>query len=269
MSGELKRIEMFPGFEITGDDTVVDVGCGMGDNCVTAGKLGADVIALEVDPNLIGILERKMAEVPARSFKAILTDSTPIPLPDACATAIICTEVVEHIPDPAAFLAELVRIGKPGAKYWISVPDPSSESMMKIVSPPTYFQFPEHINVFPREKFAELIQSAGLVVDRNVGVGFVHSFWWILRQASGTKYYPGAPTAPPALIAKWEEVWQELMSYPVGQQVSEGLDKIMPKSQVVVAHKPLTANLRLDQAQADPKPKARGLLASLWKSKAR
>jgi cyclopropane fatty-acyl-phospholipid synthase-like methyltransferase len=78
---ERKRAEIFPGCKIAEGDMVVDVGCGVGYNCVFAGKLGADVVGIEVDPNPIEILERKMAPVPARSFRAILSDSNPIPTP--------------------------------------------------------------------------------------------------------------------------------------------------------------------------------------------
>jgi hypothetical protein len=156
---------------------------------------------------------------------------------------VICTEVVEHSREPAALVAELARIGKPGAKYWISVPDPCSESIMAIVCPPTYFQFPEHINIFEREQFLALIEGAGLEVDRKVGVGFYHSFWWILRMTCGTTHCPGALTPAPSLIAKWESLWGELIACPLGEQVAKGLDGVMPKSQVVIAHKPLTALL--------------------------
>jgi SAM-dependent methyltransferase len=237
---ESNRAEIFPGCEIAEGDTMVDVGCGMGDNCVFAGKLGADVIGIEVDPNLIEIIERKMAEVPARSFRALLSDSNPIPLPDACADVVICTEVVEHSREPAALLAELARIGKPGAKYWISAPDPCSESIMAIVCPPTYWQFPEHIHIFEREQFVALLEGAGLEVDRKVGVGFYHSFWWILRMTCGTTHCPGALTPTPSLIAKWESLWEELMACPLGEAVAKGLDGVMPKNQVVIARKPST-----------------------------
>ena len=34
-------------------DTVVDVGCGLGGVCVAAGELGAEVIAIDCDPDLV------------------------------------------------------------------------------------------------------------------------------------------------------------------------------------------------------------------------
>jgi hypothetical protein len=151
---------------------------------------------------------------------------------------VVCTEVIEHVRDPAAYVAELARIGRAGARYWISVPDPTSESVMKVVSPPDYFQFPQHSNVFERDRFVSIIEGSGLVIDQYVGVGFYWSMWWILRMTCGTAHYPGASTPPPPLIARWEEVWQELQRCPQGAAVGQALDGVMPKSQVVIAHKP-------------------------------
>jgi hypothetical protein len=40
-------------------------------------------------------------------------------LPDGIATVILAQEVLEHVPAPAATLADLVRIGRAGARYLI------------------------------------------------------------------------------------------------------------------------------------------------------
>ena len=76
------RAELFPGFEVTAADTLVDVGCGPGQPCVLAGNVGADVIAVDIDPDVIRQVERTMRGVPARSFRAVVSDCDPLPLPD-------------------------------------------------------------------------------------------------------------------------------------------------------------------------------------------
>src|SRR5690349_17275109 len=127
MRTESLHVEVYPAFEITSDDTVVDVGCGAGALCRCAGMVGADVIGIDIHPDLVADTIEMMRAVPARSFRGIVCDSDPIPLPDATASVVISTEVLEHVDDPARFLAELVRIGKPGARYLFTVPDPASE----------------------------------------------------------------------------------------------------------------------------------------------
>jgi ubiquinone/menaquinone biosynthesis C-methylase UbiE len=52
----------------------------------------------------------------------IVSDITAIPRPDASFDAIMCTEVLEHVPDPVAALKELNRLLKPGGQLVITVP---------------------------------------------------------------------------------------------------------------------------------------------------
>jgi SAM-dependent methyltransferase len=54
-----------------------------------------------------------------------------IPLPDASLDSVLCTEVLEHVPDPRAVWQEFARVLKPGGKvllttpmYWPSHEDP-------------------------------------------------------------------------------------------------------------------------------------------------
>jgi ubiquinone/menaquinone biosynthesis C-methylase UbiE len=52
----------------------------------------------------------------------IVSDITSIPLPDAAVDAIMCTEVLEHIPDPLAALREFNRLIKPGGYLLLTAP---------------------------------------------------------------------------------------------------------------------------------------------------
>jgi ubiquinone/menaquinone biosynthesis C-methylase UbiE len=52
----------------------------------------------------------------------IVSDITAIPVKDASFDAVMCTEVLEHVPDPVAALKEMNRVLKPGGYLLITSP---------------------------------------------------------------------------------------------------------------------------------------------------
>jgi ubiquinone/menaquinone biosynthesis C-methylase UbiE len=52
----------------------------------------------------------------------IVSDILAIPLPDHSVNAIMCTEVLEHIPDPISAIKEFSRLVKPGGYLLITAP---------------------------------------------------------------------------------------------------------------------------------------------------
>jgi SAM-dependent methyltransferase len=226
----------FPGFEIAAGDTLVDVGCGDGSVCAYAGWRGADVIGIDIDPESLRQADAVMRGVPARSWRGLLSDCDPIPLPDASASVIVATEVMEHVESPERFAAELVRIGKPGARYLISVPDPASESVLKLVAPDWYWKAPFHVRVYERGQLEALLGSAGLEVTGSGKTGFYWAMWWTFRMALDAQVGSDKPDSP--LLHHWERTWEELGKVPWGSQIAWEMAQHFPKSQVVVARKP-------------------------------
>ena len=63
-----------------------------------------------------------------------------VPLPDACIDSILCTEVLEHVPDPIAVWKEFNRLLRPGGRVLLTTPMywPPHEL------PYDFFRYPEH-----------------------------------------------------------------------------------------------------------------------------
>ena len=52
----------------------------------------------------------------------IVSNITSMPVPDASFDAVLCTEVLEHVPDPVAALVEFHRVLKPGGALLLTAP---------------------------------------------------------------------------------------------------------------------------------------------------
>jgi SAM-dependent methyltransferase len=228
--------EIFDGFHVSSSDVVVDFGCGPGHSCAIAGEMGADVIAIDVDPSAVEHARRMVEQTPARSFQGLVGEDASSNLADGLATVVLAQEVLEHVPTPAATLAELVRIGRPGARYLISVPDPVSEGLMRAVAPSWYFERPGHINVFSREMLDCLIKEAGLVIENRLLSGAYWSIWWTLRWTTGKHIGPRS-LGQPAILRNWNRTWKRLNATPEGRAAAQALNEALPKSQVVIARK--------------------------------
>jgi SAM-dependent methyltransferase len=95
---------------------VLDVGCGVGQ---VVGRLSAEGIeahGVEVsEPNV----ERARKVCP----NVRLYDGRRLPYPEAWFSAIGTLNVLEHVDEPEAFLAEMVRVAEPGARIVVSSPN--------------------------------------------------------------------------------------------------------------------------------------------------
>lgn len=238
--------ELFSGFAISAEDVVLDVGCGAGGATLFSANRGAHVVFSDVVAEKIEALREKLTQTPARAVEGLVSDSSPLPLADAYVTRVIALEVLEHVDDPAAVLGELVRVGRPGALYLLAVPDPVAEHIQESCAPAHYFQPPNHIHIFEREAFGRLVEDAGLVIERRASYGFYWSLWMLIywaqlkasgEQRSGETHDVVHPPYTP-LLDDWAHLWHRLIQMPEFSPIKQQLDRLMPKSQVIVARKP-------------------------------
>jgi len=239
--------ELFRGFPITSDDVVVDVGCGAGGAILFCARRGAHVVYCDVNENNIAQVEERIRETSARASQGIVTDCCPLPLEGEFATRIVSMEMLEHVDEPAEVLRELVRIGKPGALYLISVPDALSERVQMPFAPEQYFQRPNHIHIFEREEFAQLVTDAGLEILERSSYGFFWNLWmcmyWVCGEAvAGTPEAVSHDCAQPPyfpILDDFTSVWGRLLTLPEAEPMRKALDAALPKSQIIIARKPV------------------------------
>lgn len=101
--------------------TVLDVGCGPG---VLAGELlgrGYDVWGVDAAPGMIEQCWRRFGTLGRQRFA--VADATRYDLPDASFDAVVCTGVIDRLPDGAAAVREMARVLRPGGTLVIAFPN--------------------------------------------------------------------------------------------------------------------------------------------------
>jgi len=230
--------ELAPGVPVHAADTVIDVGCGDGSYIHFCARRGAEVIFIDRDAARLARTRRKVESSTARGHRGIQSDCDPIPLEDGAGDLVICTEVLEHVPDPEKFLGELRRITRPGGRLLITVPDARSEQLVAATVPPQYFQEPNHIRVFTAQALRELVQGAGLTIESQQFFGCFWSVYWPLSWLT-CEPDSGLPVDNPHPITDhWTRLWLAVQQHPKGDRVRDALNGLLPKAQSIVARRP-------------------------------
>lgn len=239
--------ELVPGFVIEPNDVVLDVGCGAGSASMFCAQRDASVHFLDLDADKVAHAAERLSMFSSDKCVGIVSDCTPLPLQDGLASKVIAMEMLEHVRDPAAVLEELVRVGRPGALYLISVPDTKGELLQKKVADPAHFEEPNHIRIFTSLELERLVEEAGLVVEQKQTAGFYWVIWmcffWVCQKASGQPYNGAtldkiAPPYPP-ILESWADTWLQFLKLPGSLPIKKELDNLLPKSRIVVARKPM------------------------------
>lgn len=96
--------------------TVVDYGCGDGENCLVLAARGAHVKAVDISPDLIGIAKRRIAvnRLDER-VEFIVGSAYEVPVSDASVDLVFGIAILHHLDLPQA-AREVWRILKPGGR---------------------------------------------------------------------------------------------------------------------------------------------------------
>ena len=222
---------------------LLDLGCGGGRHAFEALRRGADVVALDRDgaecKDVAGMMAamRVEDEIPAGSRATVVNgEALTLPFPAAAFDFVIAAEVLEHIPDDAAAVAELVRVLRPGGRLAVTVPRWLPEKICWALASDYHAPAVEggHVRIYRRGTLEARLTDAGLRVDGASYAHALHSPYWWLRCAVGI----GRDQAWPVRQYHRFLVW-DIMRRPAAVRLLErALDPLIGKSLVLYAVKP-------------------------------
>lgn len=167
-------------------DRVLDLGCGEGRHVHGLYMLGEyDIVGVDLDQPSLDKAQSGLETLPASPSKVSFEtgDATALRFEDASFDAIICSEVLEHLPDYDAAIKEMRRILKPDGKLCVTVPHAWPERICwKLAPPPNGYAFQPggHIRIFDQVDLQTSVERRGFKLFRRHHAHAIHvPYWWL------------------------------------------------------------------------------------------
>ncbi|MGI9289073.1 MAG: methyltransferase domain-containing protein [Pseudomonadales bacterium] len=176
----------FEKFGLQAGDTVLDLGCGEGRHVISAYE-EADVHSFGVDLSFADLQTTQEKFQPfaqpdsdARSFGLSQANALHLPFADNTFDKVICSEVLEHIPDYRAVLTEIERVLKPGGHFVASVPRFWPEWLCWAFSDEYHANVGGHLRIFKAGRLRQQIEQLGFAYCHKHWAHALHApFWWL------------------------------------------------------------------------------------------
>jgi SAM-dependent methyltransferase len=222
---------------------VLDMGAGAGRHAFEVYRRGAHIVALDYsladlkDVSGLFAAMTDAGEAPAGTVAATVNgDGTRLPFLDDTFDRIICSEVMEHIPDDSAAAAELARVLKPGGTIAVTVPTWLPEKVCWALSDEYHAPFVEggHVRIFTEASLRTRFRDAGLKPGAVHHAHALHSPYWWLKCAVG----PTNDTNPLVQAYLKLLVWDITKAPKLTRWTEKVLNPVLGKSLVLYSKKP-------------------------------
>lgn len=166
---------------------ILDIGCGSGRHTAAAVALPA-AIAVGIDTCRADLksaeerldLHHRWGATAGGSWSFASADALQIPFRDGVFDVVICSEVLEHIPDHREAVREAVRVLRPGGCLVVSVPRFWPEKICWWLSRAYANTEGGHIRIYKAKDLIELLTSEGMKTTAKHYAHSLHApYWWL------------------------------------------------------------------------------------------
>lgn len=156
-------------------------------------------------------------------------DATQLPFADGTFDKVIAAEVLEHLREDTAAMAELARVLRPGGTMAASVPRYGPELVNWALSDRYHNRPGGHVRIYRRSQLIARLARAGLSLVGSHHAHALHSPYWWLRCALGVDNEDHPAVAAYHRLLVWD-----IMAAPALTRVPEHLlNPVLGKSLVV------------------------------------
>jgi len=190
LTGMAREHEILKHLELKPSDTLIDVGCASGHQVFAAASVVKRAAGVDVAADFVNAGKKYAEEHGIKNAEFKVTDGTTIPYPDASFTKLICSEVIEHIPDSTQLLSEIMRVLVPGGRAVFTVPNWNSRGTVwkRIIygfkeppfTPMTEFSSDAlaahgdaHVHQFSPKSFSDRIRKGGFEIEYVGGAAYI------------------------------------------------------------------------------------------------
>jgi len=117
--------------------------------------------------------------------RGVQGDATRLPFADGSFDRIIASEVLEHLPDDGAAIAELVRVLRPGGSLAVTVPRRLPERICWALSDAYHTTPGGHVRIYRGDRLRAALTAGGLHHRGRHHAHALHTPYWWLRCALG------------------------------------------------------------------------------------
>jgi ubiquinone/menaquinone biosynthesis C-methylase UbiE len=220
---------------------VLDLGCGGGRHAFEVLRRGADVVAFDMDQTELDTVAAMFAAMdkagevpPGGTGETVQGTALDMPFDEGGFDRVIAAEVLEHIPDDMAAMAEIFRVLRPGGTAAITVPSFLPERICWALDEDYHTAPGGHVRIYTLAELSAKLKATGFVVGPHHHAHGLHApYWWI-------KCAVGVNNDDHPLAKAYHEllVW-DIMKRPAATRIAEALlNPVIGKSVVLYVRKP-------------------------------
>ena len=148
---------------------VADLGCGPGAHALALARRGYDVAGVDGSPRMVQAARTRAARDQADATFDVHDVRAPLCFADASLAGVLAILVLQHLPHPAAFLAEIRRCLRPGGHLLITAPardstPRTSQGLYWRLRAACYLLVPGVVRFYDANSLTRLVQDQGLTV---------------------------------------------------------------------------------------------------------